>query len=456
MEHSGHHFVAIFGGSIAGSEAAFQLAQRGFRVVVFDQNTLPYGKIEDGLPLWHIKLRDKVEQRIDDKLMHPNIRFIPGIKLGVDIDFTDVARNWGFSAVLLAIGAWRDRPIPVKDIDNFVGKGLIYQNPLMYWFNHKHEHNYDGPKFELNDNAIIVGGGLASLDVAKVVMIETVQRALLKRGIKENVFTLEKGISKVLNNHNLTLEELELKGCTLFYRRRSIDMPLTTIQRDTPEKIEKAQTVTTKILNNFKSKYLFKFRSNYAPVDKLIGSHGELEGLVFQKTKIKHGELVMVNDAVEEVKASAVISSIGSLPEKIPGIPFNTTAYKLSDMSNCQVEGFKNVFAIGNAVTGRGNIKESLLHGKITSLKIMDSYLSQRENGFHNYLIKTENNIARQTKVIGDKISSIKPQKDDVIQTILDRTRKLQNNVIFNGRYLDWISKKKPVRLENILDKEEK
>ena len=53
-------------------------------------------------------------------------------------------------------------------------------------------------------------------------------------------------------------------------------MPLTSIQRDTPEKIEKAQTVTTKILNKFKSKYLFKFRSNYAPVDKLISSHGEL------------------------------------------------------------------------------------------------------------------------------------------------------------------------------------
>lgn len=233
-------------------------------------------------------------------------------------------------------------------------------------------------------------------------------------------------------------------------------MPLTSIQRDTPKKIKRAQTITAKILNNFKSKYLFKFRSNYAPVDKLIGARGELEGLVFQKTEIKHGELVIVDDAIEPVKASAVISSIGSLPEKIPGIPFNTTAYKLSDMNSCQVEGFKNVFAIGNAVTGRGNIKESLMHGKITSLKIMDSYLSQQENGFHNYLRKTENSIARETKIIGDKISSIKPQNDDVIQTILDRTKKLQNKVIFNGSYLDWIRKKTPVRLENILDKEEK
>ena len=61
MGNSSHHFVAIFGGAVAGSEAAFQMANRGFRVVVFDQNTLPYGKIEDGLPKWHDKLRDKEE-----------------------------------------------------------------------------------------------------------------------------------------------------------------------------------------------------------------------------------------------------------------------------------------------------------------------------------------------------------------------------------------------------------
>ena len=63
MEHAGHHFIAVFGGAVAGSEAAHQLALRGFRVVVFDQNILPYGKIEDGLPKWHYKLRDQEEKK---------------------------------------------------------------------------------------------------------------------------------------------------------------------------------------------------------------------------------------------------------------------------------------------------------------------------------------------------------------------------------------------------------
>ncbi len=50
------HIVAIFGGAVSGSEAAYQLAEKGIRTVVFDQNALPYGKIEDGLPKWHVKL----------------------------------------------------------------------------------------------------------------------------------------------------------------------------------------------------------------------------------------------------------------------------------------------------------------------------------------------------------------------------------------------------------------
>ena len=58
--HPGH-FVAIFGGACAGSEAAFRLAERGIYVAVFEQQALPHGKIEDGLPKWHVKLRNKEE-----------------------------------------------------------------------------------------------------------------------------------------------------------------------------------------------------------------------------------------------------------------------------------------------------------------------------------------------------------------------------------------------------------
>ena len=60
--------VAVCGGAVAGSEAVEQMTSKGVHVVVFDQNALPYGKIETGLPKWHVKLRDKQEQKIDQKL----------------------------------------------------------------------------------------------------------------------------------------------------------------------------------------------------------------------------------------------------------------------------------------------------------------------------------------------------------------------------------------------------
>ncbi|NJN28546.1 MAG: FAD-dependent oxidoreductase [Cyclobacteriaceae bacterium] len=245
IKESGHHFIAIFGGAVAGAEAASQLAKQGFRIVVFDQSKLPYGKIEDGLPKWHYKLRDKEEAHIDEKLDHENILFVPNTKLGRDIGFEEVL-HWGFSAIILATGAWRDRPLPVEGIDSYIGKGLSYQNPFVYWYNHKHEPGYNGPSFYIHDNALIVGGGLASLDVVKIVMMETVQKALKTRGIEENMFSLEHGINKALEKHRLSLPELGLVGCTLCYRRRDIDMPLSPMAANTPELAEKARMVRKK------------------------------------------------------------------------------------------------------------------------------------------------------------------------------------------------------------------
>ena len=194
------HFVAIIGGAVAGSEAAINLAQRGVKVAVFEQNTRPYGKIEDGLPKWHVRLQAQEERKIDEKLSHPNVLFVPNTTLGIHLDFLDLVKNWGFSAVLLANGAWQDRPLPVEGIAEFVGRGLVYQNDLVRWFNHYHESDYDGERFDIPDSAIIIGGGLASLDVVKIVMLETVLAALKKMKIHTDILELEHdSIRKVLD-----------------------------------------------------------------------------------------------------------------------------------------------------------------------------------------------------------------------------------------------------------------
>ena len=435
---------------MAGAESAFQLASRGIKVVVFEQQALPYGKIEDGLPKWHSKLRDKEEGKINEKMNHPNVTYVPNVRLGKDIGFEEVVNEWGFTAILLATGAWSDRPLPVEGIDQFLDKGLYYQNPFIYWFNHFHEPSFDGKQFDIVDGTIIVGGGLASLDVAKVLMIESVHAKLKEMGHESNMFTLDRSIVKVLDELGLTLSDLGLEGCTLYYRRRAKDMPLSPMSTETPEKLEKAENVREKLLNNFLAKYLFKFNELHMPTG-YVEEDGRLTGIKFTKTELVDGKASPIDGSEFEAKAELVISSIGSIPEMIDGIPSEWQSFKIKDDVSCQIDGYDNVFAIGNAVTGKGNIKESAKHGNELSLRIMDEHLNWKEEDFQEYLRLTESNVADQVEAITGAFSDKNLLSPEKIEEIDARVKEFQEKAGYDNNYDAWVKANLPERLEDIL-----
>ncbi len=449
MAHPGQ-FVAIFGGAVSGAEAAAQLSRRGIHSVVFDQNALPYGKIEDGLPKWHVRLRNREIARIDEKLSSPLVHFVPGLRLGRDIPFSEIVDNWGFSAILLAIGAWKDRPLPVAGIDAFVGKNFHYQNPFMYWFNHKHEANYSGPQFEIRDNAIVIGGGLASLDVVKVLMIESVQKALAARGISANMFELDRSIARVLEKHKLSLKELGIQGPTLYYRRRVKDMPLSPFPPDTPQKLEKAEMVREKIIDNFQKKYLFNIKPLHAATDMIV-ENGELKGLVFQQTELKNGKAVLIPGTDHVHRSEMIISSIGSIPEHIDGIPLEGQVLKIENKETCQLEGYPHVFAIGNAVTGRGNIEESARHGRDISQAVVHEYLTNREEMYEESFRTTENGVQKRIASLADKLQTHPKLPAEKMTLLMDRIKMLQRQAGYDGNYAKWVKNHLPQRLEDMI-----
>ena len=100
------HAVAVIGAACSGAEAAETFAAAGILAVVIDQNARPFGKIEDGLPRWHANQRRQEYERIGAKLKKPLVRFVPKTAVGRDVGLDDL-RRWGFSAVVLACGAWR-------------------------------------------------------------------------------------------------------------------------------------------------------------------------------------------------------------------------------------------------------------------------------------------------------------------------------------------------------------
>lgn len=440
------HYVAVIGGATAGAEVASRLADKGVSVFVFEQNARPYGKIEDGLPRWHVALRKKEYGIIDAKLAKPGVTFVPNTKIGRDVDFKELVEDWGFSAVVLANGAWRDRPVPVEGADDFVGKGLVYQNPFVIAFNHDERGDLPDATYEVHDGAIVIGGGLASIDVAKIHTLQLTIEKLAERGIETDVEELEiKGIPKILEKHGLTWEELGIRGATIYYRRRIEDMPVMSAPDGADEaRIRKVEAGRRRMIEKSTGKYMFTIEPNAAP-DSLIVEDGQLVGIVFRRTKIENGRVVKLDETFE-ARGPAIISSIGSIPEPILGIEMNGELFDFKDWDIGRLEGYPTVFSVGNVVTGKGNIVASRKHAAQVSQEAIEAYLGvadeldpeAREKALEARI--ADSNVAETASAVLDTLAQAEAPSPDVVRTLRERVAKLHAASGYED-YASWMEK---------------
>jgi ferredoxin/flavodoxin---NADP+ reductase len=449
MTHSPTHAVAVIGGATAGAEVAARLAERGVEVTVFDMNPRPYGKIEDGLPRWHRALRKKEYESISGRLSKPNVHFVPLTKIGRDVSFRELAESWGFSAVVLACGAWRDRPVPIEGADAFVGKGLIYQNPFIISFNHASEPDFKGTRHVPQDGAIVLGGGLASIDVAKVLMLETTRKELEKRGHHVDVEELEKkGIPATLEQLGITWDSLGLKGCTLFYRRRPEDMPLMEIPEEVPpERIAKIEQSRKHILTKAMEKFSFKFEPLSMP-EALIVEDDRLVGLKFRRAKVE-GKKLLPTDETFERRGSCVISSIGSIPEPMPGVQMKGELFPFTDWVLGRMAEFPRVFSAGNVVTGKGNIIASRKHASKVAEDLVGKYLGLNgHEGEEKLLEGVRAEVSEAAAKLAEQITHLPRIDPRALEGVRSRVRERQQAVGYPGDYASWIARVTPLGFE--------
>ena len=440
---SPRHVVAVIGGATAGAEIAFRLAELGARVVVFEQNPRPYGKIEDGLPRWHVGLRRKEFQSIVSKLDHPRIDYVPCTRVGRDVPMEAIGRQWGFSAVVLACGAWRDRPLPIEGADAYVGRGLIYQNPFIIWFNHAEEKGWEGERFEVHDGALVVGGGLASIDVVKVLMLESTRAALAERGIQVPMLELEvKGIPKVLASHGLRFEDLGLEGCTLVYRRRVEDMPLVDAPEGADEaRLAKVRKARARLLGKAMEKYRFRVEPLAAP-EALRVEEGRVVGLELRRTRIEDGRVVPTDERFE-LRGSYVISSIGSIPEPLPGLAMKGELFAFNDWDLGRIEAWPSLFSVGNVVTGKGNIVASRKHAAHVSETALERFLGLGEAGHEGEEALLEASSAERREAA--RAALPEPGAE---ARILAHVHARQREVGYEGDLRAWLARVTPPELE--------
>jgi NADPH-dependent glutamate synthase beta subunit-like oxidoreductase len=370
--------------------------------------------------------------------------------LGSDLDFGDCVKNWGFSVIVLANGAWRDRPLAVKGIDQYIDKGLIYQNPFIYWFNHKNEQAYAGPRYEIPGGTIVIGGGLASIDVVKAVQVELYEAALRARGIKTSMLELEhKGIPAVCAGHNLNPADLGIQDVVLYYRRRDVDMPLAQPPDNaTPEQLEKTQQVRKKILSRVIEKYRVRFQERRLPVADLVEG-GRLVGIRFVETQVKGRDVTTVPGSEVDIRAALTISSVGSIPEPLPGIEMKGEYYIFKDWDTGEYKPVEGVFGLGNVVTGQGNIDLSRKHAASVSQHILEKYLGVG-NGDRDFSLVQEAAAAKarlQTARISEFLTSKEPLPASQVNAILARVRQRWQQIGYSS-YRSYIQSVIPPDLE--------
>jgi hypothetical protein len=324
---------------------------------------------------------------------------------------------------------------------------LVYQNPFIYWYNHKNEEDYTGPRYRAPDEALVVGGGLASIDVVKILQLENYERVLRERGVQTDVYELEKkGVPAVCKVHGIAPNDLGVKGCLLIYRRRLQDIPLAQPPENaTPDQIAKTEAIRQKMLHLAQEKYLFRVQDRRVPMGLLV-EDGRLVGLKVAETRVEGRKAEPIADSEYQMRAPLVISSIGSVPEKIPGVVTKGEYYDFSQEGLPRYLESDRVFGVGNVVTGKGNIHSSLVNSQEVTTNLIASYIGVADGASASarFYAGAEAQAAARGQAVRDRIRVMPRLSELDVAAIEQRIRSLQERVGYTGDYESWIASVTP------------
>ena len=148
--------IAVVGAGPAGLAAAHYLGKTGFKLTVFERESVPGGMLLAGIPGYRLP-RELIRKEID-ALFNENVELRLNQALGRDFTVDTLFRD-GYKAVYLALGAHRSRKLGVPGEDGV--EGVIHGIRFLKAFNLQEESLAKG-------KVGIIGGGNSALDAARV------------------------------------------------------------------------------------------------------------------------------------------------------------------------------------------------------------------------------------------------------------------------------------------------
>ena len=148
--------VAVVGSGPAGLTAALRLAQKGYKVTVFEKLAMPGGMMAVGIPGYRLP-RDILNVEIEN-IKRAGVEVKCNQALGRDFTIDSLLDKQGNKAVVLAIGAHASRRLGIEGEDlEGVYHGVDFLRDIAL----------DNPPDMTGKRVAIVGGGDVAIDVAR-------------------------------------------------------------------------------------------------------------------------------------------------------------------------------------------------------------------------------------------------------------------------------------------------
>jgi len=175
-------------------------------------------------------------------------------------------------------------------------------------------------------------------------------------------------------------------------------------------------------------------------------------GLRFRRNRSEHGKLVPTDETFER-RGAYVVSSIGSIPEPMAGVPSKGELFAFSDWEVGRLPGYTNVFSVGNVVTGKGNIVASRKHATAVTEKAIEAFLGLGDAGASHageeVLAEAASAAAaQQAEAVAKQVDRTLPRPAAEVDRILARVRERQKAVGYEGDLAAWLEKVTPPDLE--------
>ncbi|MCG6870683.1 MAG: NAD(P)-binding protein [Gammaproteobacteria bacterium] len=333
--------IAILGGGPAGLAAAYQLRRLGHAATIFDEHELLGGMMRYGIPGYRTP-RDVLDGEIN-RIVNMGVELRMNTRVGRDISMDDVRKE--FDAVLVAIGAWtgRDLPIPGADAENCIS-GIAFLEA----FN-------DGRLKAVAGKVIVVGGGDTSIDVASVAR---------RLGHIKNANPKDRPENVVLGHTAHDVIDIA--------RREGADVLL--MSRQPIEKMSAAQHEVTDAKREG-----VEIRGSVTPVSVKKGPDGRAVAMILAQVDYSTGKAVVMEGTEEEIACDLIVSAIGQTG-RVQGFEDLSNDRGLIDSDkHYQVPNQEGLFVCGDII--RPHLLTTVIGQASIAVESIDHYLRHEDMG---------------------------------------------------------------------------